>query len=127
MAEMARAGEDHGDACLVGRRDNLGVANRTAGLDDGRDSGGRGEADRLGGCQMGVGGQDGLARALPSLVDRQPKYVQPIGNPPAMPTVAVGLATPPRRKARSARSPRRNAGCRSPPPWPSSASRAQAA
>ena len=69
IAEMARAGEDHGDTGLVGRRDNLGVADRATGLDDGRDPGGGGEADRLGGRQMGVGGQDRTSRALTGLLD----------------------------------------------------------
>src|SRR5580698_466223 len=35
VAEMPDAGEDHGDAAFVGRGDDLGIADRAAGLDGG--------------------------------------------------------------------------------------------
>ena len=39
MTEVAEAGEDHGDALLVGGGDDFGVAHRAARLDDGGGAG----------------------------------------------------------------------------------------
>ena len=56
MAEVALAGEDHGDAVLVGGGDHLGVADAAAGLDDGRDAGGGGGVEAVAEREEGVAG-----------------------------------------------------------------------
>src|SRR3954454_111659 len=60
VAEVALAGEDHGDAVLVGRLDHLAVAYRTPRLHHRRDAGGHG------GVEPGAEGEEGVAAACPA-------------------------------------------------------------
>ena len=60
MAEVALAGEHHGDAVLVGGGDHLVVADAAAGLDDRRDAG------RGGGIEAITEREEGVARAHPA-------------------------------------------------------------
>ena len=55
VAEVAHAGEDHGDAVFVGGGDDFFVAHRAAGLDDGA------YACRSGGVHPVAEGEEGVA------------------------------------------------------------------
>jgi len=59
MPEVPHPREDHRHAVFVGGRDDLLVANRPAGLNDGRDAGGRGVVDPVAEGEEGVGGHGG--------------------------------------------------------------------
>ena len=56
MAEVADAGKDHGHAKPVGCSDDLGVADRAAGLDDGGCTGIGDGFEAVGEREEGVGG-----------------------------------------------------------------------
>src|SRR5580658_450781 len=58
VAEVADAGEDHGEAETVGSGDDFGVALGTSGLDDGGGSGAGDFLDAVGEGEEGVGGSD---------------------------------------------------------------------
>src|SRR5690606_32302830 len=60
VPEMPLAGQDHGQALLVGRRDDLFVADRSAGLDD---RGGAGVGRRV---EPVAEGEEGVAGAGPT-------------------------------------------------------------
>ena len=102
MPEVADAGEDHGEAGFVGGRDDLVVAHRAAGLDDGGGAGFGGGQQAVGEGEEGVGGDD---RALGQRLGR-PAALAASGAlqaamralstrliwPAPMPTVAPSLA-----------------------------------
>ncbi len=60
MAEVADAGEDHGDAKTVGGGDHFLIADRAAGLDDGGCSGCGYGFQAIGEGKEGVGGGDAV-------------------------------------------------------------------
>ena len=62
MPEVAHAGEDHGEALVVGSGDHFLVAHRSARLDDGGGAGLGGRQQPIGERKEGVRGNDGAAR-----------------------------------------------------------------
>src|SRR5579885_3636829 len=71
MAEVAFAGEDHGDAVAVGHADGFVVADRAAGLDDGGDACSGGGLHAIGEGEVGIGGQHRAARPRARFLHRQ--------------------------------------------------------
>ncbi len=67
MPEVAHAGEDHGNAMLVGSGDDFGVAHRATGLDDRSGAGGDGGEKTIG---EGIEGLGSNRRALVSGSER---------------------------------------------------------
>ena len=59
MPEVAYSGVQHGETGFVGGGDDFVVADRAAGLDDGRGAGFRGGDQSVGEGEVGVGGDDG--------------------------------------------------------------------
>src|SRR5579884_39770 len=71
MAEVAFAGEDHGDAVAVGHADGFVVADRAAGLDDGGDACSGGGLHAIGEGEVGIGSQHRAARPRARFLHRQ--------------------------------------------------------
>ena len=66
---MALAGEDHGGSEAIAGGDDLVVADRASGLEDGPDAGLDGGLHAVGEGEEGVGGQDGACDVVARLVD----------------------------------------------------------
>ena len=77
VTEVSDAGEGHGHAKPVGGRDDLGVADRATGLDDGSGSGPGDDLEAVREGEEGVRGSDGSGQRKDSLLGAEAGGVDP--------------------------------------------------
>src|SRR3989338_600944 len=81
VPEMSRAGEHHGDARVIRRRDHLGILERPARLNDHPDPGLRRQGHAVREREEPVGGHRGATALDPGMLNRQPDRPHPAGLP----------------------------------------------